>query len=102
MTETKCPEIVQDIIDDIESVYGEQPPPLLRAKIAALPSIAAERAEREAWERHCPYCMEFMPHRSALRCNLLVDAGVELSFDHCPLRPKNVASSNSHDRKGEA
>ena len=49
-----------------------------------LRSIAAERVEREAWERHCPHC-EFNL-TNAVICEMSKRAP---SFDTCPLRPCN-------------
>jgi len=45
---------------------------------------AVERAEREAWERHCPHC-EFNL-TNAVICEMSKRAP---SFDTCPLRPCN-------------
>ena len=77
--------------------------------IQDIKSIAAARAEREAWERHCHTCLYRYPWlingEKSPKCSKRADAHHNIlprdypfaTFDTCPLRPKNVASSNSHD-----
>ena len=62
----------------------------------------AERAELEAWERHCPECL----HYESGYCYHFNHCGgpdqeIKVSFDTCPLRPKNVPSQDGHDETEE-
>jgi len=62
--------------------------------IQDIKSTAAERAEREAWERHCPKCKHKTPTGHCIKLEERHTVS-DVSFDTCPLRPCNKG-------KGEA
>jgi len=68
-----------------------------------LRSIAAERAELEAWERHCPECQYHDFHDGnplkKFCAKLMIDR--KPTFDACPLRPKNVPSQDGQEETEE-
>ena len=84
--ETKCPECGGLCEETLGECAGGEP--------RAYRTIAAERAEREAWERHCPKCKHKTPTGHCIKLEERHTVS-DVSFDTCPLRPCNKG-------KGEA
>lgn len=110
MTETKCPETFREVLGDnspvrllglirqeLEKRQQEQRYPGIMIALLIIQeslSIAAERAEREAWGRHCPECTHHTEFTStgyiSHSKNICVKSKNNLAtFDTCPLRPCN-------------